>query len=265
MPNIAGSGNNLLLGAGRVYTQRWANGSPTSEIVYAGDVEKLTLTTSVNTVEKEGSTTGVRGTLAQDVISVKTELAFTANEWTKDNRAKFALGTLATWSQTSGTATDTALGNVKLGAGLSTGKRKITVTAVKKGAATLVAATSWGGVGDYFVDSDAGIIFFFDTPATAGLADGDAVTWSGSYADIASKTMISAMGAGVQTFSIIFVAAADQLRGPKQEVRIHKVSLTPDGAMDLISKDYSQLNFKAALLQDDSQPAGQQYYVIRDL
>jgi hypothetical protein len=261
MPNAAtGGGNNLLLGAGRVYTSQWANNANPGEWIFMGDVEKFSCTLTANTLEKEGSTSSVRSIIASDTISLKAELAFTANEWTPDNIRKALLGTKSTWSQTSGTATDTALGNAKLGAGLKTGKRNIVVTAVKKGATTLVAATSWGGSGDYYVDTVAGIIFIFDTPTTAGLADGDALTWTGTYPTITAKTMISAM-TGPITLGVMFVS--DNTRGPNREVTVHKVTLTPEGAMDLISKEYGQLNFKATVQADDSQPAGQQYWVDR--
>lgn len=264
MANASGSGSNLYLGKGRVYADRWVDGSASGNWRYLGDVEKLSLSVTTSTIEKESSTEGAASLIAQDIVSTKAECAFTMNEFVPDNIAMAIMGSKSTWSQTLGTATDQALGNAKLGCGLSTGKRNITVTGVKKGSTVLVAATNWGAAGDYYVDADAGIIFIFDTPATAGLADGDALTWSGSWPAVTSKSLVTAM-TGAITLSVMYVSATDQVRGPRQEVKIHKMSLSPEGAQEMIGKEYGQLQGKGGILKDSSQPAGQEYWVQRFL
>lgn len=265
MPNSTPSGNNLYVGAGKVYVDLWSNGAKSGYWRFLGNVESIEGTPSTTVIEKKSSMEGSRGILKQAVVGSDAEIAMKMSEWTPENVALALLGTVSTWSQSSSSPTDLALGNTKKGYAISTGKRKITVTNVKKGATTLVAATSMGGTGDYFVDSDAGLIYILSTTTTAGLADGDALTWSGTVPAITSQQMVTALSAGQITVSLLFVPAADQVSGPRKEVFIPQLTINPDGALALLSEDFGVVSVKGKALKDTTQAAGQEFWVERYL
>lgn len=265
MPNSTPSGNNLYVGAGKVYVDLWVNGAKSGNWRFLGNVEKIEGTPNVTTIEKKSSMEGARGTLKQAIVGAEADIALTLSEWTKENLALALLGSVSTYTQNSGTATDAALGNTKKGYALSTGKYKITVTAVKKGATTLVAATSMGGTGDYFVDSDAGLIYILDTTTTAGLVDGDALTWSGTYPQITSEAMVTGLSAGMNTVSLKYVPAADQVSGPRYLVDVPQMNVNPDGVLALLTEEFGTINLKGKVLKDTTQSAGQEFWVMRKL
>lgn len=265
MGNSTPSGNNLYVGAGKVYVDLWSGGAKSGNWRFLGNVESIEGTPSVSTISKKSSMDGSRATLKEAIVGSEADITLKLSEWTKENLSLALLGSVSTYTQNSGTATDTALGNTKKGYALSTGKYKITVTAVKKGATVLVAATSMGGTGDYFVDSDAGLIYIFDTTTTGGLVDGDALTWSGSYPSITSQDMVTGLSAGQITVSLKYVPAADQVSGPRYLVDIPQMTINPDGPLALLTEEFGVISLKGKVLKDTTQATGQEYWVMRKL
>ena len=250
----------LYVGAGIVLIDRWVNGAKTGNWRHAGLVEKLEVTVSQETVKKKNAMDGARGTYKEVVTGTDAAVAMSFAEFNPENLALALGATVTTWTQASGTATDVALGNTKKGYGLSTGKNKITVTSVKKSATVLVNAGSPGGTGDYWVDSQSGTIFLLDTTTTAGLVDGDALTWSGSYPAITSKPQVNGLAAGQITVSLKYISAANQASGPQMEVLIPQMTVSGDGALALISESFGEGALKGSALQDTTQAAGEQFY-----
>lgn len=267
MPNSTPSGNNLYVGRGRVYVDLWANGAPSGNWRFLGNVEKVEGTFSVQTIEKKSSMDGASSLIKQAIVGSDAEISMTLSEFTKENVALGLIGTASTWTQSSGTATTQSIGNAKLGYAIDTGKKNITVTSVVKttGSVTLQAASSMGGVGDYYVDTSAGLIYIFDTPATAGLADGDALAWSGSWPAIASKAMVTALSAGMNTVSVKYVPSETQTSGPRRMVDVPQWIPNPDGMMALLTDEFGTINLKGKVLRDSSKPAGQEYWTERYL
>jgi hypothetical protein len=250
----------LYVGAGNVLIDRWVNGVKTGNWRHMGLVDKLDITMSTESVKKKNAMDGARGTYKEIVTGSEATLSLSFAEFNAENLALALGGNVTTWTQASGTASDTALGNVKKGFGLSTGKNKITVTAVKKGATTLVDAGTSNGTGDYWVEKQSGTIFFLDTPTTAGLADGDAVTWTGSYLAITGKPQVNGLAAGQIQCSLKFVSASNQASGPQFEVLIPQATISGDGALSLINEDIGSGTLKGTAQQDTSQAAGEQFY-----
>jgi hypothetical protein len=164
-----------------------------------------------------------------------------------------------------GTATDTVLGTTKKGYGLATGKNRITVTAVKKGATTLTNAGSATGTGDYWVESESGTIFILETTTTAGLVDTDALTWSGSYPAITGKPEVQGLTTGLISCSLKYVSAANQARGDRYEILIPQVQISGDGALALITREYGTIALKGVAIEDPTQPAGARFWRQRVL
>ncbi len=254
------SNKNLYLGAGIVLIDLWANGLKSGQWRHLGNVSKLEGTVTQETVEMLSDMDGARGVYDTAVVSSKAELSMDLREFTPESLALALGGSVTTWTQASGTATDSALGSVKKGYGLSTGRNRITVTNVKKSATVLVNAGSPDGTGDYWVESESGTIFFLETTTTAGLVDGDAVTWSGSHPAITSKPEIRGITQGLILCSLKFVSAANQVRGDRYEVLIPQVQISGDGALALISREYGTIALKGVALEDMTQPAGTRFW-----
>lgn len=256
----APSNRNLYLGAGIVLIDLWVSGAKTGNWRHLGNVSKLEATPSQETVEMLSDMDGARGVYDTAVISSKCEVSMDLREFTPESLAIALGGSVTTWTQSSGTATDTSLGAVKKGYGLATGKNRITVTAVKKSSTTLVDAGSATGTGDYWVDSESGTIFFLETTTTSGLVDTDAVTWSGSYPAITSKPEIHGLTSGLISCSIKYVSAANQARGDRYEILIPQMQISGDGALALITRDYGTISLKGVAIEDTTQPAGARFW-----
>ncbi|HOD32985.1 MAG TPA: hypothetical protein PKO12_05870, partial [Holophaga sp.] len=217
---------NIYLGAGEVWFNRFDASGNATQWRHLGNVSRLEPAQSVETLEKRSAMSGARGLLKRVVTSTTSEVSMTLDEFDPENVALALLGTAAAFSQSSGTATDSAVtGTVKKGQWLETGKLKITVTAVKKsGGATLNA-------NEYEVDSDTGMIKILSTAST--VADGDSITWSGSYAAVTS-TQVQALANSRIEGALRFRSASDAV-GPRYLVDFWKVAITPDGALALLT------------------------------
>lgn len=239
MTSLTPNTGNLRIGSGILYINRYdANGALT-QWRDCGEIDKAELTPNVNTVQKKTNRLGSKAVVAKAVAGLEADLDIELPEWGIKNVALAMLGDDAAFVQNSGTATDLAIsGTVKLGHALNTGKLKITVTAVKKASTVLVLGT------DYTVDSDSGFIMVLPTSPT--LADGDSITWTGTYPAMATRK-VEALGTPLITAAFRFVPAADSI-GPRAIVDIPKVSVTPGQALSLINDNYTNISLKGAVL-----------------
>lgn len=250
------SSSNMYLGSGEIFFNRFdANGALT-QWRSLGMCTKFELNPTVQVAEKYSSLTGARGLYARAVTQTGAEAAITMHEFDKENLALAFLGTANAFAQSSGTATDTSLGtgNVKLGYALDTGKKKITVTGVKKSPSTALVSDV-----DFSYDSDSGLIRFLST-ATA-ITDGDTALWTGSYPTIASFD-VAALTNAILNGRLKYVSATDST-GPRYEVEVFKASISPDGALGFIGDDFAEIGLKVAALQDTTQTAGNQFFHAR--
>jgi len=242
---------NIYLGAGEVWFNRFNASGNSTQWRHLGNVSRLEPAQSVETLEKRSAMSGARGLLKRVVTSTTSEVSMTLDEFDPENVALALLGSASAFSQSSGTATDSAIpGTVKKGQWLDTGKLKIAVTGVKKsGGASLNA-------NEYEVDSDTGMIKILSTAST--VADGDSITWSGSYAAVTS-TQVQALANSRIEGSLRFRSASDAV-GPRYLVDFWKVAITPDGALALLTTEFGEITLKAAVQEDTSKSIGERYF-----
>jgi hypothetical protein len=246
------SSDNLYLGSGEIWFNRFDATGAKTQWRHLGDVSKFEVTPNVTTAEKYGSMNGARGLMAQAITQTGAEGSMTLSEFDADNLALGFLGaTTVSGLQTAGTATDTAItGTVKKGYALDTGKKKIVVTAVKKGASTLVLGT------DYSVDSDSGLITALAGGVT--LSDGDTITWTGTYPNITTP-LVKALSNAIIKGQLRFRSASDAT-GPRMVVDIWKASIQPDGALGFLGTEFGEIGLKFSCLQDTTQASDNQFY-----
>lgn len=244
--------NNLYLGSGEVWINLYVNNA-LSVWRHLGNVSKFELTSNVDTIEKQSAMSGARGTLKRVVTKTTMDIALTLDEFDPENVALALMGSTSAYTQGSGTATDTSLGsaNVKKGYALDTGKKKITVTGVKKSPSTALVENT-----DYTYDAETGLINIL-TGATA-ITDGDTALWSGSYAAIAS-TQIQALANAKIEASLQFRSASDAT-GPRYIATVWKASLTPEGALSLLTENFGEITLKGMVLEDTTKSVGQRYF-----
>jgi hypothetical protein len=175
------------------------------------------------------------------------------SEWDRHNLALALLGAVAAFTQSASTSTDVALGAAKKGYALDTGKKNITVTAVKTGATVHVEGT------DYTVDAAAGLVFVLEDGA---IAEDAALTWSGSVPAITAGVKVTMLTNGNIEGKLKFVSSADQ-SGPRLEADWPRVQFAPDGAVGFLSDDYADLGLKGEVLRDDTQATGEEFGTAR--
>lgn len=254
--------NNLDLGAGEVWFDRFdANGKVTG-MRHLGNVDTFELTFAVDKKEKKNAMDGAKATYAEVNVGSSAEVSMVLSEYTKENLALAMLGTSGYFTQAADAAVvDRPVGpdvaaNVQLDTLLDLGCFNPTVTAVKQGVTTLAPDA-------YVVDAEAGTIKLLSsyTGVDAAVA-GTLVTWSGSIPAIVAgdkKWKVQALATGIIKGRLRYKSAANQVAGPRKVVDVWIVGLAPDGAMGLITEDFGTFTLKGKVYADTTKAVGEQY------
>jgi hypothetical protein len=133
----------------------------------------------------------------------------------------------------------------RLGGIYSTGKRNITVTAVKQGAVELELGTDF----DVFY-AEGGLIRIL--PTSPAFVAATAITWSGSAPAIAAGELTAIKGGTQGKIGCKGLFVPRNPEGPKIEVEFYNASLVPNGNISLISADQFLKFSLTGVLQDDS-------------
>lgn len=259
---LAPSSENLLLGAGNVYFDRFDSNNASTGLRHLGLVDSFGITHSVETVEKKNAMDGSKATYAEVVTGSAAELAAVLTEFTPENLALAMMGKDGLYTQTAeATVTDRAVGPaaaaVKLDVWYDMGCLNPTVSAVKQSSTPLNTSA-------YELNAEAGMIRLLSsyTGANKGV-EAAAITWSGSTPAIAAadkKQLVYGLASGTIKGRLRYIAATNQTQGPRMMVDVWICGLTPDGELGFISDDFATFNLKGKVYADTSKPAGQQYY-----
>lgn len=248
MSNFTPSSDNLLLGRGSLYIAPFVNGEPDGEF-HLGNVTSFSLSTSDEVKEKYESMT--HNSALYDATLVKRTITTKAvgDEFSTDNLALNLMGSIVNVTQTSGSAADeTITTSAKLGKFYPTKFRNISNVVVTVGAETKAAGT------DYTVDATTGRIYIVPT---GSIAAGATVLVDYDYSTVNLQAIEGGTVGNIYA-SIRFIG--DPAKGPKYEVIIPKVQITPDGELGLISDDYGQWSLSGRVL---TVPGEAPYKVIR--
>jgi hypothetical protein len=241
---------NLMVGSGEVWFNRLDNDGEPTGFRHLGNVSKLEITPSITEVTKKSSMNSARAVRGRAITETKMELALTFDEFEPENVALALLGEKIAAQAVDASITDEPVpGKSKKGFWLDTGYVNITVTAVKVGATTHQIDD------DYTLDLAGGLIYI--TP-DSDIADDSDVTWSGSCA--ASGAKVTGLSQGRIEGALLFKSSDDQI-GPKCKVLMHKVSISPDGAMSFLGDQFFEGGLKGEVLADETQDEGEEYLV----
>ncbi len=260
---LAPNSNNLYLGAGSVYFDRFISGSSTG-LRHMGNVDTFEINNTVETKEKKNAMDGSKATYAEVITGSAAELSMVLTEYTKENLALAILGADAAFTQSAEeTVADRSVGpaaaQVKYDIWYDLGALNPTVTAVKQGETTLNASA-------YEINAEAGMIRMLSsyTGENKG-TEGVAITWSGSVPAIAGsagKAVMYGLAAGGIKGRVRYISASNQVQGPRMIVDVWICGLNPDGALGLITEDFGSFTLKGKVYADTTKPAGQQYYRV---
>jgi hypothetical protein len=242
--------SNLMVGSGEVWFNRLDNDGEPTGFRHMGNVSKLEITPEITEITKKSSMNSARAVRGRAVTETKMNLALTFDEFEPENIALALLGEKIAAQAVDASITDEpVIGKSFKGRYLDTGMVNITVTAVKVGATTHQIDD------DYTVDGPAGLIYITHD---SDIADDSDVIWSGSCA--ASGAKVQGLSQGRIEGALMYRSSDDQI-GPKSKILMHKVSMSPDGALALIGDQFFEGGLKGEVLSDETQPEGQEYLV----
>jgi hypothetical protein len=248
--SIAPSTNNVLLGAGQVWINRFdANGVETGYF-HVGNADDVRAVVTTEELVMKNAMRAARGIYKRVIKETAVELKIRALEFSVINMALAYMGDVAQTTQGAATVTGEALtpsGGLVKGRYYTTLKRGISAVTVKKGGSALTS-----GVDFVVTDASRGVIQILEGATFAGLANGDALTVDYTAAALTGATALNYIRAGNSPRiegKVLFIS--DNQAGPNWDYEFWNVSLKPDGEIALIGEDWGSFNLSGAA-QDDS-------------
>jgi hypothetical protein len=255
----APSSENLLVGKGQCFFNRFdANGVGTG-LRHLGNVDALEITTDDDVIEKYSNMSADAPLYKKVARRRNVGLRATMSEFSAYNAAIVLMGTLQeTYSQ----AATAVVGEPLTTSAVKGAYYKFaklgphTSITIKQAAATLVLNT------DYEVtDPDLGIIHLLESSVT--VTNGSTITADYTPTAYAAGEIVDIYGgeAGKVEGSLLFVG--DPTTGPRQIVEIWKVSFNPDGAIGLISDEFADVGVTGRVMADPAGHPGNKLYRSR--
>lgn len=246
--------DNLVLGRGRLYFERFAVGAKTGNGAerYLGSTPELSVTQSETTLDHR-SMEGGRAVKDRSVaLTNDTNGSFTTDDISRENVALWYLGAHTAVLITAGTGVLSTYADAKLGtyfqlgksAATPSGARNVSNVVVKVGATTVTEA------GNYEVDPALGRVYIL--PDAADITEGDDVEFT---FDVAAGTEDRIIPDGEQIHGALrFIA--DNAEGDNDDRYWPYVKLAPDGDHSLKGDDWQTMSFAFEVLKlNESTPS----------
>lgn len=255
--SIAPNADNLLLGTGEIWFNRFDdNGDPTG-LIHLGNCETIELTTTDDVLEKFSSMQAGRPLYRRVTRRRTVNLRAAMDEFTVDNVALALMGEKVQSAAQPATAVtgEAAAAATVPGSYFKTALLgPITAVTVTFGATPGVLGT------DYEIyDADVGIIHILPDTILTGAVTVDYTPTA--YAD--GLTQIRGGTKNLINGSILFRGTTDQ--GPRYMIEVWKASSTPDGAVGLISEEFAQMAVNFGIQADSVNHPLEPLYRITEL
>lgn len=239
--------NNYTIPKGKIYFDTGAGEE------YLGNTPGSEISVETTDAPHYSAESGIREKDDNTLVEVNRTLNITADNISKENWARFIIGTASTLTQTTGAVTGESLGAVKKdryyqigkSSGNPSGVRGVSAVTVKVGAATKTLGT------DYTVDLALARIYI--VPG-GGIADGDVVLVDYTKAANSREQVVSASSAATAG-AIRFVA--DNPKGTNRDIFLPSVNLKPTGTAKLKGDqaEYMTMGFTVEILKKDDTTA----------
>jgi len=233
---LQADGDNLRLGRGEVYFDRFTTAGVSTGERFLGNVTALALSTSDEVTDKYSSVEASSPLLKSVKIRRTVEVTLTMDEFKFENIALALSGTVGSASQTSGTAVTKQFVGTKQGRTYSLDAFNVSNVVVKVAAATKVLNT------DYRVDLNWGLIYIIEGGTIADAATVD-VTF-----DKPSITAYKKMVGGDADIEGKLRYVSANAAGYNDMLVIPKVKITPEGETGFISDEFGSMTVKGKVL-----------------
>lgn len=249
MPEVV-NGNNILLGRGKVYFDRFdASGARTGEL-FLGNCPTFEITPTSEEIKKYSSADKAADLIASDVLRTTLALRIVGDEFSKENLAMALFGDNATLSQTGSSVTDEVIANVLQGRYYPLSKRQVSAVTVTGPSGSPVYDVN----DDYKVDAVPGRIYIVEGGA---IADASNIEVDFTYDTIALPVVRGMNQTSVKGY-LRFVS--DPARGPKYECEIWRASVRADGAIGFISDEYASWSLTGDIESDATTHPNEPHY-----
>jgi len=231
----------LRLGSGELFFDRWdEDGNPTG-MRHLGNVETLEITLTDDKLVKKESMTRARNTYKSITRSRTVILRAVGDEWSVDNLALMLMGSLVYATAAATPVVDKVLyADVPVGTlGSILGGKFFFVGDLNVGTLTMDLGATALDADDFEVyNAQMGVVRIKETSTTATNGTDDLTV---SYTPAAiTGTASPVVRGGTETViqgSVLFFE--DNTTGENHILRVWSVSVTPDGALGLISDDFA--------------------------
>lgn len=255
-PQPAPSSENLILGKGQVFFDRFDNAGARTGFKHLGNVETFELTTTDDKVQKFSSMSA-GAPLYKEVNRRRTAvLTLTGSEFHPENMALVTMGDQSVLVQPATAVVAEAVhpSTVKGMYFMTKLLGPVTAVAVKFGAAAGVL-----GVDYAILNANIGLIRILPGTILTGAVTVDYTPTA--YTSTTGPAVIAGGTAGVIQGAVRFIG--DPSTGPDMIVDVWRANVSPNGAVGLISDDFATLGLTMAILDDAvNNPAFPLYRII---
>lgn len=248
--------NNYMLGAGEILFDRFDSTGASTGYRHLGNATAFGGSTTVEKLPHKSSMSGARTTDKEVVIGSEHEVTIVLEEFDPHNLALALLGEVSEFSQSASAVTDGAInGGVALNFDrwYFLGKRDVSAVVIDQGGALTVDV-------DYKLNAELGLVKILSTGGGAEAV----TTWDGDHGAI-SGNLVTALSVSKIEGRLKYFSAADQASGPRYEIDVHKVNLSPEGEVPFIGEAWASFTLKGKAQKDTSQAVGQEFVTIREI
>jgi len=254
MSPLAPDNTNLLLGAGAVYFNRE---DVDKGLVHLGNCTQFRIEFEDEKREVINRMTSSQGTYRKVTSKRTGRLNIIGQEFNPQNAAMVTMGSLSALAQGASSVTGEILATgaqAVAGAYYQTAFRNISAITITQGTKTLVLADDYE-----VIDTELGLIHILEGGAI--WTDGVQVDIDYTYsAD--TKTTIRGGDTGDIYGTIVFIG--DPAAGPAMDVQVWRVSIEPQGGLDLIGDDFLEWTLNCEILDDTVNHPNEPYFLAVD-
>lgn len=251
----APSSENLLLGKGQVFFDRFDAAGLSTGMKHLGNVETFELTTADDNVDKFSSMSA-GAPLYKRVNRRRTiTLKITGDEFHPENMALVTMGSQSTLAQAATAVVAEPISPATFPGTYYATKKLGPITAVVLHFGATVGVL---GVDYAIINAAVGVVRILPGTILTGAVTIDYTPTV--YATPSGPQVVHGGVSGIVQGHIMFLG--DPSTGPKVKVDVWNCNISPDGAVGLISDDYATMGLTAAVLDDSvNHPASPLYEV----
>lgn len=237
---IAPDEKNIYLGAGSIYFARLVDGVEDG-IFHLGNCDTLAIETADDVLKLKDSMNREGGTLRAVARDREVRVSVQGNEYNADNMALVLMGEIGSLEQASGSVTAEVLtASAQVGRIYQTAFRDISSVVINVSASPMTEDT------DYTVlDAANGLIQVLEGGA---IADGDQLDADYDHAEIAAPGLQTVQGGSASVVEGRMLFVGDPKAGEVRDVEFWKVSVEPEGDVNLIGDEFGEWSLSAEVL-----------------